>query len=435
MKIAIVTAGGAGMFCGSCLHDNDWARALLAAGDDAVLVPLYTPLTLDREDLSRDRRIFLGGLNVYMRHKAAWWGRLPRGLTRWFDHPRVLAAMTRFGVENDAAELGSLTLATLDGVDGPLRPEIEPLVDFLADELRPDAVFLSNMLLASIGPPLRARFEGKIVGTLQGDDLFLDSLSAEHRAAAVGRIAAHGEAFDHFVTHSQEYASRIGPDLGLPAEKFVTVPLAVDPAGHDGEPRGREAGGPFTIGYFGRVCPEKGFGRLLEAFAVLRARRDDVRLVAGGYLHPRDRAFFEGETRRHFGAEPDPGLFRYAGAPATLAEKVALFRSFDLFSLPTVYREPKGMSVLEAWANGVPVVQPAHGSFPELIASTGGGLLVEPGDAGALADAWERLIEDEPLRIDLARAGWSGVRERHGPAALAAATRRFIGAGEAVTSV
>ena len=39
MHIAIVTAGGAGMFCGSCMHDNTWARSLLDEGADVSLVP------------------------------------------------------------------------------------------------------------------------------------------------------------------------------------------------------------------------------------------------------------------------------------------------------------------------------------------------------------------------------------------------------------
>ena len=51
----------------------------------------------------------------------------------------------------------------------------------------------------------------------------------------------------------------------------------------------------------------------------------------------------------------------------------------DVLSVPTTYREPKGLYVLEALANGVPVVQPSHGSFPELIEVTGGGILVAAG--------------------------------------------------------
>ena len=60
------------------------------------------------------------------------------------------------------------------------------------------------------------------------------------------------------------------------------------------------------------------------------------------------------------------------------ADKVRFLHGIDVLSVPTTYREPKGLYVLEALANSVPVVQPRHGSFPELIEATGGGLLVNP---------------------------------------------------------
>ena len=63
LKIAIITAGGAGMFCGSCMQDNTLARALRLAGADAVLLPTYTPIRVDEENESLSR-VFLGGVNV-----------------------------------------------------------------------------------------------------------------------------------------------------------------------------------------------------------------------------------------------------------------------------------------------------------------------------------------------------------------------------------
>ena len=53
-------------------------------------------------------------------------------------------------------------------------------------------------------------------------------------------------------------------------------------------------------------------------------------------------------------------------------------------SVPTTYHESKGLSILEALANAVPVVLPAHGTFPELVADTGGGLSSTPGNAADL---------------------------------------------------
>ena len=65
---------------------------------------------------------------------------------------------------------------------------------------------------------------------------------------------------------------------------------------------------------------------------------------------------------------------------------------------PTVYEEPKGLFLLEAMASGVPVVQPRRGAFPEIVQKTGGGMIVEPDDPDALADALETLLEGSGAR-------------------------------------
>ena len=83
-----------------------------------------------------------------------------------------------------------------------------------------------------------------------------------------------------------------------------------------------------------------------------------------------------------------------------------------MFSVPAVYREPKGLYVLEALAAGVPVVQPSHGAFPELMAATGGGCLVPPNDPAALATALHRLLVDPPQRARYAATGRRAVHDR-----------------------
>ena len=81
-----------------------------------------------------------------------------------------------------------------------------------------------------------------------------------------------------------------------------------------------------------------------------------------------------------------------------------------MLSAPSVYAEAKGIYVLEAMARGRPVVQPAHGSFPELIEMTGGGILTPPGDLPALANALAELLRDPARRSQLGRAGHDAVR-------------------------
>ena len=78
MHIAIVTAGGAGMFGGSCMHDNTWARTLKKPGRSACL-PTYTPSRLDEQDEST-LPCFSGGINVYLDFRARFWRTLPRVL-------------------------------------------------------------------------------------------------------------------------------------------------------------------------------------------------------------------------------------------------------------------------------------------------------------------------------------------------------------------
>ena len=435
MHVAILTAGGAGMYCGSCLQDNALARAWHAAGHEVSLIPTYTPLTLDTADESLagpgGGRVFLGGVNLYLKHKSKLWARLPGWLTRALDSRAVLAVSSKLGVSNDAADLGPLTVDLLRGELGPQKAGIEELVGWVVDGLKPDAVLFSNALLVGPLRELRRRFAGPVWCVLQGDDIFLNALREPHKSAALAMISDRAEEFTGFLVHSNYYADFMADLLALPRDKFRTLPLLLDPAGFPEappEPRGAGAGGrgndgsgdDFTIGYFARVCPEKGLHALVEAVGRLRGRRPDVnwKLLAGGYLGPRDRTFFRGIRQATAGWGDG---FEYAGSPDTLAEKLAVFRRFDVLSVPTTYREPKGLPVLEGWACGVPCVQPAHGAFPELLAGVPGGVTFEPGDAGELADRLEQFHDDPDRRRELGAAGFAGVRDRHGPAAVAAA--------------
>lgn len=416
MHVVIVTAGGAGMFCGSCMHDNTWARALMAHGVEVSLLPTYTPIRVDEANLANSR-VFFGGINVYLEQKMRMWGKLPRFFTRWLDAPWMIRLATRFGVSNDARLLGELTLAMLEGEAGPHRREVDELADFIV-QLKADVVCFSNALLSGALRGIRSKFRGKVFCTLQGDDIFLEGLPEPYRRQALDRISEKAAEFDGFITHSRYYRDFMSNYLRLPVEKFHVVPLGIDLNGHDGEP-GVGKGDRFTVGYFARICPEKGLHELVSAFRILHRRHPEARLKAGGYLGPRDQKYFDDLAR----AARDLGeSFEFVGSPATHLEKVAFLKSLDVFSVPTTYHEPKGLPVLEALANGVPVVQPRHGSFPELVEATQGGILVEPGNSEELAGALERLLLDREGRIALGRAGQQAVKLKLGTAALAQAT-------------
>lgn len=424
--VAIVTAGGAGMFCGSCMHDNTLARALIRRGVEVSLVPTYTPIRVDESDVSQ-HQVLLGGVNVYLDARVPLWSHLPRFLTRWLDAPGFLRLVTRFFVDSNAKNLGDLTVALLKGEAGPERQEVDEFALALGRQLRPDIICFSNALLAGTLRRLKEEFAGPVYCLLQGDDIFIRDLPEPHRSQVLSLLREHTRQFDGFLVHSAYYRDFMSAYLQIPLEKLHIVPLGIDLAGHDGEPRPAPSD-PFKIGYFARICPEKGLHQLISAFRLLHAKHPRTRLVAGGYLGARDKAWFRRVSRD---AADLGAAFEYIGSPAGHAEKVSFLKSLDLLSVPTEYHEPKGLYVLEALANGVPVVQPRHGAFPELIAATSGGLLANPLDAVDLAARLEELLLNPRLRFELAQSGRTQVRSRFDPDTMADATMRVFEQGMA----
>ena len=103
-------------------------------------------------------------------------------------------------------------------------------------------------------------------------------------------------------------------------------------------------------------------------------------------------------------------------------QKLDLFRQMDVFSVPAPYREPKGISILEALAAGVPVVQPEHGSYPEWLNATQGGLMCRPHDSVDLADKLAILLRDAELRKRLGQQGRKAVFEKFSSEVMTSAT-------------
>ena len=409
------------MFCGSCMHDNTLAKSLQEIGTEVTLIPTYTPIRVDEPDQSINR-VFLGGINVYLDSQFSWWNRLPGFLRKPLDAPWVINLATRFGVSNDAKRLGELTLAMLAGINGPQKNEIAELVDFIAGDLKPDAVLFSNALLSGVAPHLRKSFDGRICCLLQGDDIFLQDLTEPYQSKAKIAMRENAFAFDSLLSHSKFYRDFMSAELGIESERFEVVPLGIELEGHNGKPVDRN-NDRFTIGYLARICPEKGLLSLVDAFETLHIDHPQTNLRVAGYCGPRDKDYLESVRQR---AEPLGDAFEYIGSPDTRGEKVRFLQSLDVLSVPSPYREPKGLYVLEALANGVPVVQPDHGAFPELIATTGGGLLFEPKNSNSLTHRLRELLQDADQRVELARNGHAAVREHLSGPKMAEITRNAL---------
>ncbi len=424
MRIAYITAGGAGMFCGSCMRDNTLVAELQRQGHDALLIPTYTPIRTDEDDVSQTR-VFFGGINVYLQEKFSLFRHTPRWFDRALDANWLLRWVSRFAVKTQAEQLGDLTISMLQGELGHQVKEIDKLVDWLERDARPDVINLSNVILSGMVHRLRERLKIPVIGSLQGDDIFLEMLPASYRERAIDLISGHCQEMQGFIATSRYYADFMAGYLRIPRNKIDVVYPGLNLKGHGlNEPRGSGSDAPFTIGYFARICPEKGLHHLVDAFLHLRKLPGvrTCRLLVSGWLGDNNlRYYHEQRTKlERAGLLED---FKYIDCPDH-GSKVRFLQSLDVLSVPTTYHEPKGLYVLEAWANGVPVVQPAHGSFPELIEATGGGLLVPPEDANALASALRHLLEQTEERRRLGLAGHAAVNERFDAATMARETVR-----------
>mgnify|MGYP002628790077 CR=1 FL=1 len=421
MKLLYLTAGAADMYCGSCLRDNALAAALMARGHDVVLAPIYTPTRTDEDNVSQST-VFFGGVSVYLEQYVPLFRHTPAFLDRLWDSPMALKLASKRQIGVDPAFLGGMTVSMLKGVDGFQRKEVEKMIRFLSHESKFDAVNLPFSLLIGLAQPLKQALGCPVICTLQGEDLFLDQLHEPWKSEARSLIREAVPHVDHFIAVSEYYAQFMTHYLDIPASRISVVPLGISLAGH--EPKPVRTSPPYTVGYFARIAPEKGLHVLCEAYHRLCQRPDapDTTLVAAGYLLDQDRGYLEDCQRRM----RDWGLgdrFTYAGSPDRQA-KIALLQSFDVFSVPTTYADPKGMFVLEAMANGLPVVAPKHGAFPEIIARTGGGELVPAEHPEALADALHTLLVDRARANELSLAGSAGVRASYTVDHMAAAAER-----------
>lgn len=415
MRVVHLVAGAGGMFCGSCLYGNALVAALQRAGADAILVPLYTPLRTDEQDVGLPH-VALGGLNVYLQHRWPALAALPQWIKRLLDSPALLRLASRLAVSNRPQELGRLTVATLQADQPPLRAELDRLIDWLAAELRPDVVHLNNALLVGVAREIRRRLGAAVVCTLSGEDVFLEKLEQPFASQAQQLLRERCAELDALVAPNRYYAAAMAEYLDVRPEKIDIVPLGLSLEGY-GEPgqqrQLRQPEHPAVIGFLARICPDKGLHLLAEALNILcnLPTMPPVVVRAAGYLHPADRPYL-GNIQHQLAQWKIADRFQYVGE-LDRRGKIAFLQSLDVLCVPTLYRESKGLYVLEGWAAGVPAVLPAHGAFPEMVAETGGGMLFPPGDVYALADSLKQMILNRNYAADCGLRAHRAVRQKY----------------------
>lgn len=185
-------------------------------------------------------------------------------------------------------------------------------------------------------------------------------------------------------------------------------PLRRTPPGRlvAGAPGGLVAGAPgrLVVGAVGRLSEEKGFHLLVEAVERVLDRGLDVELWIAG----------EGDQRARLDVQIGASRWRERMRLLGFQRDVrALFEALDVFALSSL-REGLPNVVLEAMAMEVPVLATRCGGMEAFARDGEDALLVPAGDAGALADALERLVRDADLRRRLSLAARAKIEREHG---------------------
>ena len=411
MRIVQITpSAGDSFYCENCLRDVALVKAMQNLRHDVLMVPMYLPIQVDKNEAVDSTPIFFGGINVYLQQKLAFFRRTPRWFDRLLDSPKLLRWIGRRAGATSARNLGQMTISMLRAEEGRQKKELNRLVEWLdTQDNRPDVVCLSNILLVGLARCIKRRLCVPVVCLLQDEDGFLDGLVSPYSEQAWQILAERANDVDAFIAVSKYYADVMKQRVEIASERVYVVYTGISLDGC--ELRQTEPEIP-TIGYLSRMCPERGLDTLVEAFIHLKKNEKlkNAKLRITGGKRTDDERFLNRIRKKlsSCGLIDDVEFlpdFDYN-------TKLAFLRTISVLSVPEKQPVACGLYVLESLAAGVPVVEPSNGVFPELLEMTGGGVLCEPNNAGALAAAMEPLLLDPDYAVDLGKRGRDAVLEK-----------------------
>jgi glycosyltransferase involved in cell wall biosynthesis len=430
MRIVLLTPGTGSYHCGVCMRDNGLAKELIRQGHTALMLPMYLPLTLDEDAASPETPIFFGGVSTYLREKVPLLRHMPRWLDRALSRRWLLRLLAgKAAAKTGGPDVAEMTLSMLRGEEGNQAGEIEELIAWLREHGKPEAVWLSTALQAGLARRIKAALGVPVIGFLQGEDTFIDSLGEPWSARVWALLGERMRDADLWVAPSRYFAELMARRLGWNAEererRVRVIPNGVSLEGYGTLNAQRPTlNAQRTIGYLARFVPGKGIGLLVEAFILLkkRGRFPEMKLRCAGSMTEGDARYVETLKARlaDAGVSDDvewlPNVSR--------EKKIAFLESLNLFSVPATYSEAFGQYVIEALAAGVPVVLPRASAFPEIVEATGGGWLFDlaPDEARSvenLADALEEALADPATSRALGERGREAVQRQYSMTRLA----------------
>ncbi|MCX7799907.1 MAG: glycosyltransferase family 4 protein [Fimbriimonadales bacterium] len=406
MRIVHLAAGAGPMYCGACKRDVALARALRELGHEVLIVPLYTPLRLERAEDVPFGPMGFGGISVYLASSAVYRA-LPAFLRRTLDAPWLVRLATSRASAVDARRLGALTVGVLRGLEGPQAACWKSLEAVLRELPKPDWVTITNSMLGAASEVVDRVWGVPCACFLQGEETFLDATGEPYRSEAWRWVGRWAEGCRRLLATHEASAEAWALRLGLERSRFGVVPPCLPDEPSIAATEAPDLRHAVCVGVVQRA---KGQDLLLDAMEPL-LRDQGWRLTMAGRV-----------MDRRFGREIGLRMnaWRRSGSVQSLGEiepfrRRMLQATAGVGAVPSRIPEARGLAALEFLAYGVPVVAPRCGIFPEIADRTEGVVLFETANAASLREALLASTHDRLQspsarlhRAEQTRAAYSG---------------------------
>jgi glycosyltransferase involved in cell wall biosynthesis len=402
MKILFIVPGsGDSFYCGNCFRDNLQANALRKAGHDVTVMPLYLPLK--DASFKGNTPLFFPAVTLYVARKYFKNKTMPRWMERLLNSDKSLDMASSMSGATSSEGLEDMTLSMIKGNDPIFLQHVGMIISWIKNHERPDIIHLSSSLIIGIAKIIRQEINIPTVCSLQDEEIWLDPLGSYANEAWQGIWDSVG-CIDVFITSSNYYRQSVLKRTdrikhievvypGLNITKYASDDYPADP----------------VIGFFYRMNSLDGLHILAEAFVMMKKANlvPRLRLRIGGGYSGADRRFLK-KVRATLAPYGD---FVDWHEGYSLSEHAEFYRRTTVVCVPVTFDEAVGLYVCEAYASGRPVVEPATGSFPEIVAD--GGVLYDENTPESLAEALTKILSNKALWLSCRDNALRHAREKY----------------------
>jgi glycosyltransferase involved in cell wall biosynthesis len=416
MKVVNIVPGFGGTFyCGNCLRDSAYVKSLKESGHEAITLPLYLPLTSRDYTPENDIPVFYGAVNIYLKQNFRILRGMPKWLVIFFNSPSILRYAAKKSGSTRAKGLEAMTISMLQGSQGFQSEELDELIYFLKHHEKPDVVHLSNALLLGLAKKIKEELQIPVVCSLQDEDVWVDAMDEPYKSRIWKLMGEKALDTNALIAVSDFFANQMKAKMSIPEDKLYVVHIGVDPSKYVVKSPNLDIP---TIGYLSRSNKENGFEVLIDAFIKLKEnpKFNNARLkVTGGKTGDDDR--FINRQIKKLKNKGYQNEIEFVDDFRTEALG-GFFEGLTVLSVPVLEGEAFGLYQLESLASGIPIVQPALGAFPEVVAATDGGVVYQPNTSEALAQKFEELFSNPELIKQMSINGRKAVVEKFNTAVL-----------------